>query len=229
MGKKTTGYHHADLRQTLLETGERLLERVGGRELSLRALAREAGVSHSAPYRHFESKADLLTALAAVGFERLAQELAETTERFPDDPKRQLLASGQCYIRLGLARPALCQLMFSGIFPDSPAFSDLEEAGNNAFEMLLAIIRQGQEGGVFRNGPTLDLAMASWSMAHGITELAIAGRLPSDDDGTPPDIEALGQRLYALLLAGLLAPEATACAPSHVPPLSGNTSGRVPD
>ena len=80
-------YHHGDLRRSLIEAAEILLEARGAAGLSLRAVAKRAGVSHAAPYRHFHDKAALLDAIAQTGFERLSERVREAWERNPGDPE----------------------------------------------------------------------------------------------------------------------------------------------
>jgi AcrR family transcriptional regulator len=226
MSPRIDAYHHGNLRNMLLEIGERLLEDLGVSGLTLRGLAREAGVSHAAPYRHFSSRTELLAALATRGFLRLEQELVAAMDCFPDDPLRQLQESGERYVRLGLLRPAMYGLLFGAVLPKTDRPAALAEAGSGAFMALVAIIERGQAAGVFRREPTLDLAFANWSLVHGITELAIAGHLPPPD-AAPEAAVFLARRLCSLLTYGLLTPEASS-PPSPVQRPCGNIPDPIP-
>jgi AcrR family transcriptional regulator len=199
-----TDYHHGNLRQALLDAGEKLLETEGAAGLSLRALARETGVSHAAPYRHFADKTDLLAALAARGFARLARVLAETARAYPDAPGREFLTACRRYMELGLAAPAMYRLMFGQPQPGVGGQPELDEAGQAAYDALLCAMARGKAAGVFADAAEDTLAMAVWSMVHGITELAISGRLGPCCQ-TREAILDFGEQTFRLLLSGLAA------------------------
>ncbi|MGE4539085.1 MAG: TetR/AcrR family transcriptional regulator [Desulfovibrio sp.] len=199
-------YHHGNLRKALLDAGERLLERDGGGGISLRDLARTAGVSHAAPYRHFDSKSDLLTALATRGFDRLHEELERISADADLDARERFLASCKCYIDLGVTRPAMYRIMFGDAARLEHANPELREAGKRAFDALVASIVRGQEADFFRQGPPHVLAVSVWAMVHGLTDLAIAGHLPSEC-GLAPDGENVSDAACALLLSGLVLPD----------------------
>lgn len=98
-------YHHGDLRSSLILAGSRMIEEKGLARLSLREVARAAGVSHTAPYRHFQDKADLLAAIAQVSFEQLTDEAGTAARRYTDDPQKQLVATSVQYILFGVRHP----------------------------------------------------------------------------------------------------------------------------
>ena len=199
-------YHHGNLRQALLDAGEQLLEVEGVSGLSLRALARATGVSHAAPYRHFADKAELLAALAARGFARLARALTDVAAANPDDPRREYLIACRRYIELGMEAPAMYRLMFGQQQPGVGDQPELAEAGQAAYEALLGAMARGRATGTFDDVPADAQAMAVWSMVHGVTELAISGRLePCAQDRL--EILALGEQMCSLLLSGLAARE----------------------
>lgn len=109
--KRPAAYHHGSLREALLRAAERILERDGIQGLTLRAAAREAGVSHAAPKNHFGDMAGLLSDLAAVGFERIAARM-EAGMRAADAPGERLKAVGRGYVAFARAHPGLFQLMY---------------------------------------------------------------------------------------------------------------------
>ncbi|MEM8933179.1 MAG: TetR/AcrR family transcriptional regulator, partial [Acidobacteriota bacterium] len=98
-------YHHGDLRAALVDAAARLLEDDGATALSLRSVAREAGVSHTAPYRHFRDKHELLEAVAASGFRALEARLDAVVEKHPNDARRQIVEACRGYVSETLARP----------------------------------------------------------------------------------------------------------------------------
>src|ERR1700760_731290 len=102
-------YHHGDLRRALILAAERILERDGPQALSLRAVAREAGVSPAAPYHHFKDKSDLMLAIAGAGFEALKEALQAS---FDQDPSHSLTTMGVAYVKFARANPALYRVMY---------------------------------------------------------------------------------------------------------------------
>src|SRR5262245_1682880 len=100
----SASYHHGDLRQAVLQTAGEIIEKEGLEALSLREVARRAGVSHSAPYRHFPDRERLLAALVEEGFSMLAEALEKR-------PRREM---GEAYVEFALAHPERFRLMFGG-------------------------------------------------------------------------------------------------------------------
>src|SRR5262245_35539090 len=105
IAKKSGAYHHGDLRRVLLETAVKVIDAEGLSALSLQALARRAGVSSGAPYHHFESREQLLAAIATQGFELLKAAMRSAASEASDDAAAQLCALGRGYIRFALAHP----------------------------------------------------------------------------------------------------------------------------
>src|ERR1700742_3950916 len=106
-------YHHGDLRRVIVKAALEILRETQSLEFSLRELARRAGVSHNAPYKHFADKRELLAAVSAVGFELLAKRMAEATKEL-HDPRDRLAAMARAYVHRGVDNPALYRLMFGG-------------------------------------------------------------------------------------------------------------------
>ena len=106
-------YHHGDLRQAIVKAALEILHETQSLEFSLRELARRAGVSHNAPYKHFLDKRELLAAVSAAGFETLTKRMAHELGRLRD-PREQLFAMLRTYIDHGVENPALYSLMFGG-------------------------------------------------------------------------------------------------------------------
>ncbi len=190
-------YHHGDLRASLVATASRLLEYEGAAALSLRRVAREAGVSHTAPYRHFRDKHELLEAVAAAGFRALESQLDNIAARHANDLQLQIVESCRAYVAEALAHPERTHLMFGGFLDPSRRSDELSAAIEESFASFVATVRRG-EGRIFRNLPTRDLVLALWSATHGLALLGSAGQLVSA--GKPED---LVERLVELLLSGL--------------------------
>ncbi|HMU82362.1 MAG TPA: TetR/AcrR family transcriptional regulator [Leptospiraceae bacterium] len=169
-------YHHGDLRSAVLDEADRLLEKHGIENLSLRDVAQNLGVSHAAPYRHFPRKLDLLLALAEKGFSELgdAMEKAFTAK----SPEERFQSSGLLYVKLAVAHPVRTQLMFSKTIQCDDAPDSLQQAGQRAFQGLVSIIEDGQKAGEFKtNSDAMTLAVSAWSMVHGIAGLISGGQL----------------------------------------------------
>jgi AcrR family transcriptional regulator len=157
------------VREALLAAARAELTEHGTAAISLRAVARRAGVSHAAPKYHFRDRAGLLTAIATEGFLTLARALAGADE---SDTRRQLAALGAAYIDFGLANPALFELMFA---PDHlhAANPELVASQQQAIGQLTSTVQRltGASDGT----PTL--ALISWALVHGLVALTRHGAL----------------------------------------------------
>ncbi|HMN71365.1 MAG TPA: TetR/AcrR family transcriptional regulator [Rhodoblastus sp.] len=162
-------YHHGDLRAALIAEGLRLLDGQGGGELSLRAAARNVGVSATAVYRHFPDKDALLAALAEEGFRRLGEAQRAAFDAAPAGGGTAFCATGAAYVRFALKNPALFRLMFSG-----PAMASRQsDAATFLRANATALAPAGVDPKVF--------ALRAWSVAHGLAMLMLDGLAPADD------------------------------------------------
>jgi AcrR family transcriptional regulator len=158
--KSPRGYHHGDLRNGLLEAARAILEEESLAALTLRAVARRAGVSHAAPYRHFPNHEALLVELATEGFEELRESLAGAAN-MPGSDSDRIAHIGAAYMRFVAARPALARLMFGGQLPNRDQFPTL---GLKADAI-------GTQIGDALSDPALGLAV--WSSVHGLAMLVL--------------------------------------------------------
>jgi AcrR family transcriptional regulator len=172
-------YHHGNLKQALLRASIGLLRKVGPSAFTLREVARQAGVSHSAPYRHFRNKQELLATLAAEGFDRLTTAMTRAAGSVTA-PLDRLRLSGRGYVQFALRYPQHFAVMFDtpGRFEQYP---DAQAAGAQAFGTLVRYIEECQAEGVLPPGDSKAFALLAWSMVHGVAKLAIGGRLPFSD------------------------------------------------
>jgi AcrR family transcriptional regulator len=200
-------YHHGDLRNALLQAALTTLETQGWHELSLRDVARQAGVSHTAPYRHFESKEALLAAIAESGYALLADAMEAAVKAAPGDVTAQLRGTGRAYVKLALQRPALFRLMFSGAICSIPADGTFGEVAKRSFSLLVRTIAEGQATGVLRPGPPEQAALSAWSMVHGLALLLLEQQLDVLGGGAIDPMQ-LVDGATAQLHAGLMAPPA---------------------
>ncbi len=165
-------YHHGNLRAALIVAAERTLRERGVQALSLRELAREVGVSHAAPRRHFPDRQALLDALAEEGFARLGARLTRAADRAGSafEPRLQAIASS--YVRFATRDAALLELMFAGKHGENgPA---LEEAAEQAFAVMFELIGQGQAEGVLEAGEPKRVGLVLFATIQGIAALVTA-------------------------------------------------------
>jgi AcrR family transcriptional regulator len=166
-------YHHGDLKTALLAGAEKILETEGVDALTLRALTRLVGVSHTAPKNHFGSLEGLLSELAAVGYRRFGAALSGAMKRAGADPRQRLKAMGLAYVAFARAQPNLFLLMYRGdrLDMNSPSLRDAIEA-----------TRQSLKNATTSVTPAVPLqlaarATASWALVHGFAMLLLDGRL----------------------------------------------------
>jgi len=171
------GYHHGDLKVALVDAVEQVVRERGLGHVSLRAVARQVGVTHAASAHHFENKAGLLTAFATQGYLQLAEAvLVAIEEAQPLDGPSVLEAVGQGYVRFALANPGRFEVMFrlDLLNADDPGFV---AASDGAFSLLVSTVARCQsEGFLGRHDPEV-VAVSAWSMVHGLAALWISGRL----------------------------------------------------
>ena len=177
----------SDLKAKLIEVAVGILETEGPGAVSLRSLARKAGVSHMAPYRHFESKNALLAAVAAEGFRDLVSAIDAAVAGEEVDALKSR-AVGIAYIDFARRRPALFRLMFGPQFAGETQFPELADAVNMArarsFQAVALLQPQAGQGGSDTARP---LGIAIWSLVHGLANLLIDGRLELPDDRNARD------------------------------------------
>jgi AcrR family transcriptional regulator len=188
-------YHHGNLRAALLACAERTLSQEGAAELSLRELARQVGVSHAAPRRHFPDKRALLDALAEDGFERLGRDLREAIEGAGEDCEARLLAFARAYIAFATRHAALLELMFAGKHRPGAADS-LRAAADRAFEAPLALITEGQAAGDIVPGDPDRVAIVAWAALQGLASMVNSGML---DGGASLD-DVVADAVHRLML-----------------------------
>ena len=182
-GKKTTNpYHHGDLRNALIQAGLEILSEEGANALSLRKVAKKAGVSHAAPYRHFADKETLIAAIAEEGFHKLTERMKEgmiNLSDVPGDPPAQLVEVGWVYIQFALDNPDHLRVMFGGVIEKHDAYPALQSASKEAFAQLIAVIQTLQDREYIVKGLPIQLAVAMWSMLHGLAVLLIENQIPT--------------------------------------------------
>lgn len=183
-------YHHGDLRNALLEAARAILEEEGLAALSLRAVARRAGVSHAAPYRHFANHEALLVELATEGFMELRTDIAGSVDAQDGDADR-ITSIGAAYMRFVAKRPAVARLMFGPQLPNRDAYDALNAAADAIGNEI---------SGALENNA---LGLAAWASVHGLAMLSLEnvidlGQRRSGLDVLPSRVEILLRSLFTV-------------------------------
>lgn len=186
--KQSQPYHHGELKPALLAAAAQLLDEGGAALISLREVARRAGVSHNAPYRHFADRDSLLAALAEDGFRELGRRM--------DAETGGLAALGQCYVRFALEQPGRFALMF-GAGLDKTRYPQLQQAA-------LALYRRLAQA-VHETAPAREAevaTLAAWSLVHGLAQLLLDRQLSEAVQGGLSAAE-LSERVTRMFANGL--------------------------
>lgn len=184
---RETPYHHGDLHEALLKAAKRVAEREGINGLTLRAVAREAGVSHAAPAHHFGDVTGLLSELAAIGFQKFSAALGAAACSAGPDVMAGARARANAYVAFARDNPCMFQLMFRAerLDHNRPV---LHEASRTAFAKLAGIVAAQRHEDVALDHLTLEQAAdvaRIWSQVHGFAMLYLDGRLQHILDATP--------------------------------------------
>lgn len=182
-------YHHRGLRQAVIEAALAEIESVGPSRLSMREIARRAGVSHAAPAHHFGDKRGIFTAIATEGFDLLRGH----TEPHLDGPNA-LLNGGLAYIGFALSHRGHFEVMFRPDLHDTED-SELQAARIRAFDVLYRAVEQGL--GREHADRVMGTAIAAWSVVHGFSALALGGNFP-------PELTQNADALASLVVEGLV-------------------------
>jgi AcrR family transcriptional regulator len=167
-------YHHGNLRAELLSTAIEQLQDHGVDDLSLRALAREIGVSQTAPYRHFSDKSELLAAMATHGYRNLLDALRAAAATTGDCPQEQLLAFAETYVDYAAQNPQLFKLMFGPAVQPTGKYPELRKASRDTLQLVQDIMQHGVQSGAFRQVDDIAyMANAAWSSIYGLSTLLV--------------------------------------------------------
>jgi len=175
-------YHHGDLKNALIKAGIEILAEEGVGGLSLRKVARKAGVSHAAPYAHFTDKQNLIAAIASDGHKHIYERFETIRERYSDDPLRQFLSGAWVYVEFALESPDHYKITFSGAIQDEHSHSEFIEYSQRNMQVLRIIIEQCREAGILDtdNVDSELQAVSIWGLLHGLVLLIIQGQLPGE-------------------------------------------------
>jgi AcrR family transcriptional regulator len=174
--RKPKPYHHGHLREALLQAAIQLIAEVGPAGFTLREVARRAGVSHNAPYRHFADREELLAAVAVEGFRELDEAMLNAVKHQRSSVAR-LKRAGLAYVEFALRRPEHFTVMFDAAVSEHKT-PDSVKVAEQAFGTLLGLVKSCQDEGRLPSGDVHQFALLAWSMVHGVAKLATAKRIP---------------------------------------------------
>lgn len=188
-----------DTREALLRAAVEIADTDGVGAIGLREAARRAGVTHGAPYRHFESQQALVAAVAEQGFRELMAEAQAAQAEAGSDVLLRFHAVGLAYLRFALAHPGQFRVMFGAEAAADPAVRSAEAA---VFALAVNEIASAQRQGLIAPGDPQEMALLAWSTAHGLAVLTIDGLVQWVGlDAADP--ERLARRITALMFNGL--------------------------
>ncbi|MBD2858533.1 TetR/AcrR family transcriptional regulator [Spongiibacter sp. KMU-158] len=194
-----SSYHHGNLRQELMTLAEKHLLENGSNELSLRALAREIGVSQTAPYRHFKDKNALLAALATEGFQRFFDYCKASEE----EPRSELglMYFGLAYVKFSQQHTALFHLMFGPVLQPRNQYPELFAAGREAIYKVRQQVEKGIKNGELRPIDNIaSVAHTVWAAVHGVTTLLLE---QGETFGYQRNLDLQAEKSLRILLSGL--------------------------
>jgi AcrR family transcriptional regulator len=197
---KRASYHHGDLRRALIDAALGLIADAGASSFTLRAVARRAGVSHAAPYRHFADKTALLAAVAEEGFRALGQRLLAMSKRLAAEPLASFQTIGVEYVRFAVEHPAHFRVMFGPDVMDPTAYPTLHAVSQGTLTYLVEAVTAGQRAHTVRPGEARTLALVAWAQVHGLATLLVDHCIPVSD---PEQVTTLAEQAVRVLYEGL--------------------------
>ncbi len=193
-------YHHGNLREELLAGALEMIKENGVDKVSLRSLAKRAGVSHNAPYMHFANRDALLAAIAQMGFQQLKVATEALANEQGESWREQLKIGCAAYVRFSVDNPALFRVMF--MEHDAARFPDYVGDSMDALGVLRNVIQLGQASGEIKPGPVDLYTNFIWSLLHGVS-VVHSGRAAAPAPFGESDIEQMTQQFVELMLTGI--------------------------
>ena len=173
----TKNYHHGDLKNALINAGVEILAGDGVGGLSLRKVAKQAGVSHAAPYAHFADKQALIAAISTEGFKQLYSQIQAVIQTYQTIPETLLIEVAWAYVQFALNEPDRFKLMFSSVLEKEKDYPDFVEISQKNFRQLVEIVEICQQAGVLKTGESDLLALSLWGTVHGFVSLLLEGQI----------------------------------------------------
>ena len=197
--RRSREYHHGDLKVALVEHATRILRSGGVSALTLRAVARAAGVSPAAPYRHFRNRRELVAAIAENGFDRLQQAMMVALGSGGRSGLRDVAAA---YVRFGLENPAVYRVMFGPEVAHTEDLPSLRTTARGVLDFVAGGIVRLQDAGLVGKGDAHLIAVATWATLHGVVTLTLDGQTET----VAPSVDAVVDEATRLLMFGMARP-----------------------
>lgn len=177
--KPARGYHHGDLRQALVTSGLALIEKDGAEALSVREVARRAGVSSAAPFRHFPSRIALMTAIAEEAMRRFHGEFVKALEKAPkDDPLARFRAIGIAYLRWAFRNPTHFQILSDRTLFDFEGAGELRRQDQEIRAAMEEAVQAAIDRGQVRSGDARLLHLTGRGLVYGLARMQVDGHMP---------------------------------------------------
>jgi len=174
---KKDSYHHGDLKNALIQAGIEILSREGVNALSLRKVARRAGVSHAAPYAHFADKQALVAAISTEGYKKLYKRVYRAVQRHQGDPLRQFVEAAWAYVEFALTDPDHFKITLSGVVEKEKDYPAFVKISRKSFRLVVELVEAGQRAGILNAGPPDLVAASVWGLVHGFASLILEDQL----------------------------------------------------
>ncbi|HKP63257.1 MAG TPA: TetR/AcrR family transcriptional regulator [Polyangiales bacterium] len=221
------GGEASELRERILHASIELIEEEGLAKLSMREVARRAGVTHQAPYHHFADREQILGEIAEEGFRMLSERIAKAApagEMRPDNVVQRICALGEAYVSLACDHPAHFRIMFRPELVDIDNCPGARDAGQSSYGAFQNIVHAAVEAGLPAVPSEAALMAFLWSVGHGLSCLILDGPLAEKmpDTAREQQIRSVVQVLQALLESSLS--QARAATPARPAPRA-TTSG----
>ena len=190
---KKDSYHHGDLRQALIDAAYDIIAEQGPDEFSMADACRRAGVSTAAPYRHFSGREELISEVVLKALQNLDQHGRSKRDEYELGTIDSIRALGQAYVSFALANPRIFKLMFSKTATCDPPDQNFERQAPQGFAKVTESVDAFREKNGLMHLETMPIALALWSLVHGIASLQIDGDF---------DVMAPGIDVYDLVETG---------------------------
>jgi AcrR family transcriptional regulator len=170
-------YHHGDLKNALIQAGVAVLARDGVNALSLREVARQAGVSHAAPYAHFTDKQALIAAIITEGYRLLYVQLESVVHTWQGDPHRQLVEMAWTYVQFAMQESDIFKIMFSGVLESEKNYPDFVTRSQGTFQLVVQVVQNCEQKGILKLLAPELMAVTVWGQVHGMISLIMMGQI----------------------------------------------------
>jgi AcrR family transcriptional regulator len=202
-------YHHGNLVEALITATVEIIEERGVEHVSVREAAKRAGVSPGAPFRHFRSKAALLTAVAEQAMDRLTEAVAKAQSKVDSaDPVVAFEAIGQGYLQWAIANPTHFQIISSRTLIDFDESGSLRDQNEAIRRKMIDLLTQAQQRGQLAPNTDFDhLALAARALVYGLARMAIDGHFPEWHPSEPPSLAV--QSALRLFMSQMTIPSKT--------------------